>query len=146
MRRQDTDSADALSVVTKAGQAHSPRAPLPLQIWVDDETAFSTAKVCPIHHNYHLHPLMQMDRLAQLAKSLMPKGQCRFIAPGTTQASPFSHKAQSPEGLGIEEIFRRIEEPGSWVALYHVETDPSYDRFLHDALGTVKNLIERQEP
>jgi hypothetical protein len=104
------------------------------------------ARVCAIRHNFHEHPLMQVDRLAQLAKSLMPLGQCRFIEPGTKQSSAFNHKAQSPTGLGIEEIFHRIEEPGSWVALYNVEAEPAYDAFLREALGTLDGLIDRHEP
>ncbi len=145
MSRQAADTVDLLTGDTTAGQERPTRASFPFRIWVDDEAKFLMTKVCAIHHNYHEHPLMQPERLAQLAKSLMPKGQCRFIAPGTSQTSPFQHKADSPDEHGIEEVFRRIEEPGSWVALYHVETDPAYDRFLRDALGTVKHLIDRQE-
>lgn len=142
---QETGFADAISADARTG-LQSIRPSSPFRIWVDDETAFSTAKVCSIRHNYHEHPLMQVDRLAELAKSLMPNGQCRFIEPGTKQDSAFNHKAESSSGLGIEEIFRRIEEPGSWVALYNVQTDPAYDRFLWEALGSVKHLIERYEP
>jgi hypothetical protein len=145
MRRQEANAANLLAGDSGTGQAQRARAPSRFRMWVGDEAAFSTAKVCSIHHNYHQHPLMQPERLAQLARSLMPNGQCRFIAPGTSQSSPFQHKADSPDGLGIEEVFRRIEEPGSWVALYHVETDLAYDRFLREALDTVKHLIDRQE-
>ena len=41
------------------------------RIDVADENSFSLGKLGAIRHNYHLHPLMQMDRLAQLAKSLV---------------------------------------------------------------------------
>jgi hypothetical protein len=114
-------------------------------IWVDDALGFSTRRLGLIHHNYHKHPLMQLDRLEQLAKSLLPTRQCRFLPPGVTQSSPFNHTPQSPDGSGIEEIFRRIEEPGSWVALYNVETDPVYQRFLWDVLGGAMHLIDRKE-
>ena len=138
-------TSNSLLADTKSGQVQPTEAPSPFRIWTDNEARFSLGKVGSIHHNYHEHPLMQLDRLAQLAKSLMPSGQCRFIAPGTTQASPFHHEPQSSQGLSIEEVFRRIEEPGSWVALYNVETHPLYGQFLKEALGTVKQVIDRDE-
>lgn len=136
--------AGKIDAIARQGQSNDGL--LPRRIWLDDEAGFSMAKVHAIRHNYQDHPLMQIDRLAQLAKSLMPQGQCRFIEPGTTQASAFNHKSKSSSGLGIEEIFHRIEEPGSWVALYNVETDPAYDQFLREALGSINDLIEKHEP
>jgi hypothetical protein len=116
------------------------------RIAVGDEKSFSMDRICAIKHNYHEHPLMRLDRLAQLAKSLMPMGKCRFMARDTTQSSKFLHSDKNPEGLEIEEVFRRIEEPGSWIALYNVEIDPEYDLLLRQALGTVRHLIDPQEP
>lgn len=129
-----------------AGESETPTSSTSSSFQISvDESVFSTAKISAIRHNFHEHPLMQPERLAQLARSLMPNGQCRFIAPGTSQSSPFDHKAESPDGLSIEEVFRRIEEPGSWVALYRVDTDPEYARFLHEVLDSVRHLIDRQE-
>ena len=121
-------------------------APPTFRIQLDDETEFSLLKVSPFRHNYQNHPLMQLDRLEQLAKLLMRHGRCRFVTSGTTQFSQFLPKLQSTDGLSIEEVFRRIEEPGSWIGLYYVETDPEYDQFLREVLGTVKHLIDRQQP
>jgi hypothetical protein len=115
------------------------------RIRVADASAFSTQRMCPIRHNYHEHPLMQLDRLAQLAKSLETTGQCRFIQSGATQASPFTHAAQSPDGSSIEDVFRRIEEPGSWIALYNVESDTTYGRFLREVLSGASALFDPNE-
>src|SRR5690349_6763699 len=78
---------------------------------------FSTFGVSPLQHNFHEHPLMQLPRLAELAKSLAKTNQCRFIIPGSEQGSKFDHTSQSPDGRTVDEVFRRMEESGSWVAL-----------------------------
>lgn len=127
------------------GQEHS-GASSAYGIKLGNETAFSLDKITPFRHNYQDHPLMQLDRLEQLAKVLMRKGRCRFITPGTTQSSQFAPRLQNAEGLGIEEIFRRIEEPGSWIGLYFVETDPAYEAFLKQILGSVQGIIDKQQP
>jgi hypothetical protein len=117
----------------------------PHRVWVDDPNQFSTQRIERFHHNYDKHPLMQLPALAQLAKEMMPGGGCRFIRPGTTQGSEFMHDPTSPDGRGIDEIFARIEEPGSWVALYNVETVPRYKAFLAELIETARPLIEREQ-
>ncbi|HEY9063392.1 MAG TPA: cupin [Burkholderiaceae bacterium] len=117
----------------------------PFRVWVDDPAAFSTRRIERLHHNFHEHPLMQMPELAKLARELAPTRQTRFIKPGTTQRSEFSHDGSSPDGRTIDEVFARIEEPGSWVALYNVETVPRYAEFLAQVIGTVQPYIERDQ-
>ena len=116
------------------------------RIWPENEATFSMDKTCAIKHDFHLHPLMQLDELEKLANKLMPIGGCRFIKPGTTLKSGFEHDGAPPDGREISEVFRRLDETGSWIALYNIERDPAYAKFVQDALGTVKHLIERQEP
>jgi hypothetical protein len=110
-----------------------------------DPAAFSVHRIGAIRHDFHEHPLMQLDALATLAKDLFPKGQCRFIKPGSTQASAFDHAARDPDGRDIAEVFDRIEEPGSWVALYNVEKHPAYRPFLEEVLSTVAPLVAREQ-
>ena len=116
------------------------------RVWVDEPTTFSTHRVQTIHHNFHLHPLMQLPELAKLAKDLSATRQCRFIKPGTQQASEFHHNPEDTEGRGIDEVFQRIEEPGSWVALYNVETHPVYREFLAEVTASVRPLVGPQQP
>jgi mannose-6-phosphate isomerase-like protein (cupin superfamily) len=115
-------------------------------VWVDDPTAFSTHRLQAIRHNFHEHPLMQLPALAELARRLVPTRQCRFITPGSAQDSVFHHAPEDPAGRGIEEIFRRVEESGSWVALYNVETDPTYRAFLSEVTAAVRPLVDPQQP
>jgi hypothetical protein len=102
-------------------------------------------QIGPIAHNYHFHPLMQMPRLAQLAKSLYQTEQCRFVLPGNNETSVFHHEARSPDGRDIDTVFDQIEQPGSWVALYNVQTDPHYSAFLWDVMEKAKVVMEHEQ-
>jgi len=107
---------------------------------------YSTSKIQPIRHNFDQHPLMQLPELAKLAKDLVKTKQCRFITPGSEQGSAFFHGDEDPQGRTIDEVFRRMEEPGSWLALYNVETHPVYRRFLEEVATCFKPLVEPHEP
>jgi hypothetical protein len=116
------------------------------RVWADDPGSFSTHRITGLHHNFHEHPLFQVAELAQLAKELVPFKQCRFIRPGTSQASSFMHDSEHPDGRSIDEVFGRIEEPGSWVALYNIEVIPRYASLLASVIDTMRPLIEREQP
>lgn len=118
----------------------------PFHITPKPGSEFSTFKISPLQHNYQDHPLMQLPRLAELARSLQKTNQCRFIVPGTKQDSSFDHKAQSADGRTVDDVFARIEESGSWIALYNVETDPTYAKWLREVTDTMKAFIEPQQP
>ena len=111
-----------------------------------DGARFSSFHVTPLRHNFHDHPLMQLPRLAVLAKELAKTEQCRFIVPGISQASAFDHKSKSADGRDVDEVFRRLEEPGSWIALYHIETDPVYAGFLQEVVDSARQMVEAQQP
>lgn len=114
-------------------------------ISITDPERFSTARVQAISHDFHRHPLLQLPELANLAKVLMATKQCRFIPAGAKQDTPFEHGDSDPGGRKIDEVFARMEEPGSWVALYNVETHPPYRALLDEITATVRPLVERQE-
>ncbi|WP_203300641.1 hypothetical protein [Marinobacter sediminum] len=116
------------------------------RIWVEDAGDFSLDKISLLRHNYHEHPLLQIDQLEKLAQKLLPLNQCRFISPGATQQSEFIHKPKSPDGRDLAEVFERISEPGSWIALYNAETDPKYAQLVQEALATVEGLISKEQP
>jgi hypothetical protein len=108
--------------------------------------AFTSHRVARLRHDFQGHPLMQMPELARLARDLMPTRQCRFVKPGMTPSAAFDHQPLDPAGRDIDEVFRRIEEPGSWVALYNVETQPRYRAFLEEVTACVRPFIEREQP
>lgn len=111
-----------------------------------DGPRFSPQRIHRLSHNFNEHPLLQLPELARLAKDLYPMGQCRFIAPGSTQASEFWHEPKDASGRDVDEVFRRIEEPGSWVALYNVETQPRYRELLRQVIDCVRPMVEPEQP
>jgi hypothetical protein len=117
----------------------------PFQIRESDPAGFSLDRMTPIDHTFHRHPLFQIDQLEALAHRLLPSKQCRFINPGATQRSEFRHHAQSPDGRDLADVFRNITTPGSWIALYNAETDAPYAQLVQEALGSVKDVIEREQ-
>jgi len=111
-----------------------------------DPASFSTAAVCAIRHDLHRHPLLQLPALAELAEELTRTNQCRYIDPGTRQDSEFKHTSGDPTGRTVSEVFRDIERPGSWIALYNVETVPRYSRLLEGIIDRVRDLVEPTQP
>lgn len=118
----------------------------PGRIEPKDKAAFSSNGVHAIRHSFHQHPLMQLDALASLAKRLMPTDQCRFVRPGLSTASEFDHAGKPHDGRSIDEVFARIEESGSWIALYNVQTDPLYRGFVDEVAASFKPLVESEQP
>lgn len=124
----------------------APEADDRFKIWVENEPEFSLENIALLKHNFHKHPLLQLDQLEALAHRLLPLGQCRFITPGATQKSEFIHHPTSPDGRTVSEVFRSIATPGSWVALYNAETDPQYAKLVREALSSVEALITKNQP
>ena len=135
-------NGDSLSPAPSSASASEP---IEFRIDADDPSTFSTRKLQRICHNYHLHPLLQLSRLEELAKSLMATKQCRFIKPGTTASSSFDHDESSSDGRTISDVFCRIDEKDSWVALYNIQTDPVYREFLWDVMKSAGHLVDHQE-
>jgi hypothetical protein len=65
--------------------------------------------------------------------------------PGSSQASPLLLGTKPLDGADIDEVFRRLEEPGTWVALYNVEVVPAYRAFLEEVLEGVREVAEREQ-
>jgi hypothetical protein len=116
------------------------------RVWADDPERFSTYGITALHHNFHEHPLFQVPELVKLAMELAPREQCRFMRQGITVASAITHDSRHPDGRSLEEFFRRMEEPGSSIALYNIEVIPRYQALLQSVVGSMRGLIEREQP
>ncbi len=106
---------------------------------------FDSFRMGALKHNFHEHPLMQLDKLHSLAKYLMPHELCRFVSPDIRQDSEFSHQSETTDGRTLDEVFSRIHEPKSWIALYNVQTNPDYQRFVDEVIDTVRPEVEREQ-
>lgn len=116
------------------------------RLWFENSAVYNPRKVVPLKHSLSDHPLMQLPRLEQLAHSLLSTGQCKFIAPDTAQNSPFNTLTKDPTGKGIADVFAQIETPGAWIALYSVQSDPEYRKFLWEAVETLRPQLDAVDP
>ena len=132
--------------VAQSAQAPHPVQPAsaPCRVRPADPASFTTRRMGPLRHDVDRHPLFQLDALEDLAGRLMPSGQCRFLS--DTSGRTFAHDPVHPRGLSLEETFRRMEEPGSWLALYNVETDARYAAALERIVDDLRPMIEPEQP
>ena len=91
---------------------------------------------------------MQLSRLETLAIELIKehRDQVKFMRSGTKSHDPLEFLKESDRGLSLSEVFRRMEEPGSWVALYNVQTDPEYRAMIWDAIESIGPQLDAGDP
>lgn len=111
----------------------------------DDSGSFNSKVFSAIAHNYHQHPLFSMQSLEALAEYLLPLQKCRFAKNALQLDSEFYHVGQSPDNRTIAQIFAEMENPGSWLALYDVQTHPEYAALLKDIVESLTPLIEAEQ-
>ncbi len=94
--------------------------------------------ICELHHELGDHPLMGLDKLAELAD---------FLPTASVECN------QSDLPIGVDgapqqtgrtggETIRNIANAKSWVMLKRVEQHPAYRQLLHDLLGELRPDIE----
>jgi len=102
---------------------------------------FDPTRITKIQHSYHDHPFFQLDALEGLAQRLYSKEKCRFCSSKTQVDSPFDHQPAPLDGRTLEDVFRRIDEPGSWIALYDVQLDKLYRELLIEVQEEMEALV-----
>jgi hypothetical protein len=96
--------------------------------------AYFNRKPFRIAHSLCGHPLFEVDRLLQLARSL-PE---RFVEYNAGALPVGVRPEETPRtGLSAEETIRRIQECGSWMVLKRVEQDPAYGALLDRCLDEI---------
>jgi quercetin dioxygenase-like cupin family protein len=85
------------------------------------------------------HPLLGLEALIGLAQRMRPVDVEYNRADLPVGVDP---AAVSPNGLGIAETIRRIEECGSWMVLKFVEQDPLYRALLHETLAQLEPVVK----
>lgn len=91
-----------------------------------------------LRHDLGLHPLLELDALAQLAETL-PTASIEYNfgnQPIGVDGKP------APTGIPIGQTIREIETTNSWAVLKNIEQDPDYARLLHDLLEELRPTIE----
>jgi hypothetical protein len=91
-----------------------------------------------IRHRLCNHPLLQLPRLIELARSL-PEESVEYNAGGV--AINQDPKKTPRTGLSAEETLRQIESCQSWMAIKYIEQDPEYRRLLDECLDQVGAVL-----
>ncbi len=112
---------------------------------VDPAQAPALDRRFTFRHAYDTHPLMGLVALEALAERLQAGFQCRFMAPSTDPAVPFEHAPRPADGRTIREVFARLDEPGSWIALYDVQTEPAYRDFVWQVIADARSWLPSGE-
>jgi hypothetical protein len=89
-------------------------------------------------HTLHQHPLLEFERLAELAEAL-PASSVEYNLADLPVA--VTGKPDRPD-LSIGEMIRRVGEAGSWAVLMNIEQDPDYAALLDSLLDTVAPEVE----
>lgn len=96
--------------------------------------AYFNRKPFHVLHSLCGHPLFELPRLLQLARSL-PE---RFVEYNGGTLPVGARPEETPRtGLSAEETIRRIQECGSWMVLKRVEQDRDYEALLDGCLDEI---------
>jgi hypothetical protein len=96
-----------------------------------------------VGHRLVGHPLFELPRLVELARSL-PEKYVEYYA-GNAAVSQDWHLTPR-NGLSVVETIRRIEEHCSWMVLKRVDQDLEYTGLLEQILDEVAALSEPLDP
>jgi hypothetical protein len=100
---------------------------------IDLEAGFGRAPF-RVGHELADHPLLELDRIAELADAL-PAAQVEHNLGAVPELLPGGVAPRLDASPG--EIARGIHENGCWMVLKLIETDPSYRALLHELLDQV---------
>ena len=95
-----------------------------------------------VKHNLADHPLLSIERLAQLADSL-PPDQAEFTDHDMPDILPEGGK--QVETMTAGEVVRGIETNGKWMVLKRVHTDPEYQALADWVLDEVHSEVVDSE-
>ena len=103
---------------------------------------FDPLRVATFTHNFHQHPLAQLDSLRDLARRLQAAGtdKVKFINPSTREDSRFVLATESFDGKSIDQVFDDLHQPGSWIAIYEARTDSIYAEFIDSVIGAADGV------
>lgn len=91
-----------------------------------------------LHHALHEHPLLTLDRLADLAEAL-PEGSVEY----NLADLPLAVEGKPGKGdLPLGETIRQIGSSGSWAVLRNIGQDPEYAGLLNDLLDEIVPQVE----
>ncbi len=115
-------------------------------VWLEKGVSFNPTYILRVQHSLSSHPLLQLPRLQMLAESLAGTDHIKFVLPNRKEASAFYTISEREAKRNVGEVFQRIEEKGSWVAIYFAEADPDYRKLIDEALNSLAPTVEPTDP
>lgn len=119
---------------------------LPDRIFRTDAAVFRenfNRRAFDFSHNLGDHPLFDLARLAELAKTLWGTGSGRVAC----QVGSFGRTERLDErptkALSVVQAISRIRESGSWVLLKSAQVDPDYAALLDRCMNELEELSGR---
>jgi len=115
-----------------------------LQYNSDDFNANYPTRSFPYKHDLAKHPLFDLSRLIELAKS-MDRDRIEY---NSGDLEPGHRYEDTPKiNLSVEETIRQIRDCHAWMVIKNVEQDPEYKEFIKTCLDQVsERLPEGAEP
>jgi hypothetical protein len=108
---------------------------------------FEPMRIMNVRHTLTNHPLLTMPSLVALADRLGARGSVRYH---NDQASAGTNFTTAPQTHGVtltaDEIVRRIETAGAWLALHNIQKDPIYRALVDEVLDHVRPRVEAKDP
>ena len=118
------------------------------KVWFENSDTNNPTRVTRLRHNYTEHPLLELASLRNLAERLHKEktGQVKFLAKGVKLDSDFNTLTENQDNISIADVFDNIRNPGSWIALYAVQSDPEYKKLVWDIVNSVDKNWWKKDP
>ena len=108
---------------------------------------FQPAKITRFRHNLDREPLLDVSSLRGAAKRLHPKGHVKFKPAKVGDVKDlFLTEDSHAAGYSIDQVFDRIEEPASWLAIYQLNEDPTYASLCRRLLAEIDEHLGAEDP
>jgi hypothetical protein len=108
---------------------------------------FHPTKITRFRHNLDREPLLDVASLRGVAKRLHPEGHVKFKpAKQGGVKDLFLTEDSHAAGLSIDQVFDRIDDPASWLAIYQLNLDPTYAGLCKRLLAEIDEHLGAEDP
>ncbi|HEY3667428.1 MAG TPA: cupin domain-containing protein [Polyangiaceae bacterium] len=136
------------AVVDSSREPHAGRTSLASVIDWSSVGHYDPRRITRFRHNLSTEPLLDIASLRALALRLNSQGLVKFRDPDVVKstADQFVTLDKHSKGLSLGEAFDRMEDPGSWLAIYNMAQDPTYAPFCANLLKEISDHVGSRDP
>jgi Cupin-like domain len=115
--------------------------------WIHIEPGtFDPWRVQAVRHSLMEHPLLQLDKIAELGKRREAEGKVRSHSDQATAATPFNEAPKLHPNPKLAPLtLDQIENAKAWMSLLDIQADPVYRQLVDDVLDDVRPVVEAQD-